>query len=143
MFRLLRFVLALSLLLAAALPARAETPSAADAASFQKVIAAQVAAFQADQWEVAFSYAAPRIQAMFGNPERFQRMVLGGYEAVARPRVFKFDDATLIDKRPAHFVLVVGPDGIPRRGVYFMERQSDGSWRIAGVLLKRAPDLAS
>ncbi|MED5518934.1 MAG: DUF4864 domain-containing protein, partial [Pseudomonadota bacterium] len=70
MFRLRRFVLALSLLLAAALPARAETPSAADAAAFQKVIAAQVAAFQADKWEVAFSYAAPRIQAMFGNPER-------------------------------------------------------------------------
>ena len=73
MFILRRFVLTLSLLIAAALPARAESPSAVDAAAFQKVIAAQVAAFQADQWDIAFSYAAPRIQAMFGNPERFQR----------------------------------------------------------------------
>lgn len=118
------------------------TPTPASAASdtldggaFQAVIESQVRAFGRGDWAAAFGYASPSIQAMFGDPERFSRMVMAGYEAVARPRVFEFEPPQMIDGRPTQPVYVVGPDGVPKRALYFMERQPDGSWRIDGVVL--------
>jgi hypothetical protein len=37
-------------------------------------------------------------------------------------------------------VYVVGPDGNPVLAIYEMQRQPDGSWRINGCWLTRAPD---
>ena len=37
-------------------------------------------------------------------------------------------------------VLFVGPEGQPVLAIYRMERQPDGSWRIAGVVSISAPD---
>ena len=128
-------LLALGLLSA---PAAAQT--AEEAAAFRAVIAAQLDAFRADAWERAFSYASPGIRTMFGDAERFRSMVTGGYEAVARPQVFEFEDATLLDGRPTQPVFVIGPDGVARRALYFMEQQPDGSWKIDGVVLETLPD---
>lgn len=119
-------------------PAAAQT--AEEAAAFRGVISAQVDAFRADAWDRAFSYASPNIRTMFGTAERFRDMVTGGYEAVARPQVFEFEDATLLDGRPTQPVFVIGPDGIARRALYFMEQQPDGSWKIDGVVFETLPD---
>ena len=120
------------------------TPSSAqtadEAAAFRGVISAQVDAFRADAWDKAFSYASPDIRTMFGTAERFRSMVTGDYEAVARPRVFEFEDATILDGRPTQPVFVIGPDGVARRAFYFMERQPDGSWKIDGVVLETLSD---
>jgi hypothetical protein len=105
------------------------------AAAFKSVIGAQVAAFQRDDWTEAFSYAAPSIQSYFGDPVGFRRMVLSGYRAVAEPSVFEFQDATVLNGRPAQVVYVVGPDGKAYRAVYFMQQQPNGSWKISGVTL--------
>ena len=40
-----------------------------------------------------------------------------------------------IDGRLTQLVNVVGPDGVARVALYFMERQADGSWRIGGCML--------
>ena len=32
-------------------------------------------------------------------------------------------------------VYVVGPDGVARLALYFMQQQSDGSWRVSGCVL--------
>ncbi len=130
--------LAVALLLVAvpwAGAARADGDSA-----FRAVISAQVDAFRRDDWAAAFGFASPGVRAQFGTVERFRSMVLGGYEAVARPRVFEYEAATVVDGRPAQPVFVVGPDGIARRALYFMERQPDGSWRIAGCVLLPVTD---
>lgn len=119
-------------------PARGQT--AEEAAAFRAVIAAQVEAFRADAWDRAFSYASPGIRTMFGDAERFRAMVTGAYEAVARPQVFEFEDAALLDGRPTQPVFVIGPDGVARRALYFMEQQPDGSWKIDGVVLETLPD---
>lgn len=122
-------------------PVRAQT--AEEAAAFRRVISAQVDAFRADAWDTAFSHASPGIRTMFGDAERFRSMVMGAYEAVARPRVFEFEEATILDGRPTQPVFVIGPDGVARRALYFMERQPDGSWKIDGVVLETLPDRTS
>jgi hypothetical protein len=38
---------------------------------------------------------------------------------------------------------VIGPDGQPALALYAMERQPDGSWRIAGCTLTRPPGEAT
>lgn len=133
-----RFVslLLLGWLLLALEPARADD----DAAAFRSVIGAQVEAFRRDDWPAAFGYASPGIRAQVGTAEAFRGMVLGAYQAVARPRVFDFEAATTIDGRPVQPVFVVGPDGIARRALYFMQRQPDGSWRIDGCTLLPVAD---
>lgn len=134
MDRLLR-ILFLSCLLAAP-TAHADTQSDA----FRAVVGAQSEAFRRDDWPAAFGYASPGIQSMFGSVDRFRRMVLEGYEPVARPRVFEFEPPTVIDGRPAQPVFVIGPDGVPRRAIYFMERQPDGTWLIDGCVLVPVAD---
>jgi len=130
-------VVVLTLSLAAA-PAPAQTDE--EAAAFRGVISAQVDAFRQDAWDRAFSFASPSIRSMFGDVDRFRSMVLGGYEAVARPQVFEFEDATTMQGRPTQPVFVIGPDGVAKRAYYFMERQPDGSWKIDGVVLEALPD---
>jgi ketosteroid isomerase-like protein len=114
--------------------------SDADADAFRAVIAAQVEAFRRDDWPAAFGYASPGIRAQAGGVESFRRMVLGAYQAVARPRVFEFEPATVLDGRPVQPAFVVGPDGIAHRALYFMQQQPDGSWRIDGCTLLPVAD---
>lgn len=114
-------------------PAAARADEPGD--SFQAVISAQVAAFRRDDWTAAFSYASPGIRAQLQDPDAFRRMVKQGYRPVARPQVFEFEAPTVIDGRPTQPVFVVGPDGTAHRALYFMEQQSDGSWRIGGCVL--------
>ena len=138
-----RGFLAVALLASLSLLTPASAQQGEDAQAFRSVISAQVEAFRRDAWDQAFSYASPGIRALFGSPDRFRDMVLSGYEAVARPRVFEFEDATTIGGRPTQPVFVVGPDGVARRAFYFMERQEDGGWKIDGVVLESVTDQTS
>lgn len=117
------------------LPNLAARANGLDGPAFRAVIGAQIEAFQRDAWAEAFGYASPTIQRMFGTPDRFRSMVMNGYEAVARPRIFEFETPTVVDGRPAQPVFVVGPDGVARRALYFMQQQSDGRWLIDGCVL--------
>ena len=116
---------------------------AADQSAIRAVISDQMAAFRRDDAAGAFGFAAPNIQDMFGTPERFMTMVRDGYQAVYRPAEVRFGELIRIDGRLTQLVHVVGPDGVPRTALYFMERQPDGSWRIAGCMLAAEPGAAT
>ena len=132
-------ILVLLVLLSA--PAQAQTAVGdADRADIIGVIQGQMAAFQADAAGEAFSYASPGIQRMFGTPERFMAMVRTGYQAVYRPQEVEFRDLRDTSEGPVQSVFVVGPDGVPVMALYIMQRQADGSWRIAGCMLTPADD---
>ena len=133
-------VLAVLLLICPAALARAEPIEAGDRAAIRAVIENQIAAFRRDDAEAAFGYAAPSIQAMFGTPENFIRMVRQDYQAVYRPREVEFRELEMRHGIPTQRVLVVGPDGTPKLALYPMQRQPDGAWRIAGCTLVPAPD---
>lgn len=136
----LRLAVALMLILGAACVPWSRPARADDGAAFQAVISAQVEAFRRDDWTTAFGFASPGVRAQFGSVDRFRDMVMGGYRAVARPQVFEYEAATVVDGRPTQPVFVVGPDGIAHRALYFMEQQPDGTWRIGGCVLLPVAD---
>ena len=128
------------LLVAPASWAQETAISPTDRTAVQAVIQSQLAAFQRDDGAAAFSYAAPAIQRKFGDAERFMAMVRSGYAAVHRPREVEMRRLRAEGDALLQEVLFVGPDGQPVLAVYRMERQADGAWRIAGVVLLAAAD---
>ena len=130
-----RLCLLLGLLLLVPAPAAAD-----DAGAIRSVIERQLDAFQRDDGIAAFSFAAPRIQEKFGTAEIFMEMVQRGYPAVYRPREVEFRRLQLEGDGGLQDVFFLGPDGQPQIGLYMMQRQPDGRWRINGVQMLRAPD---
>ena len=139
--RALMRLVGLLALLAAAIgsPANAQM-SDADTLAIRQVIESQMAAFQKDDGTAAYAYASPTIQEKFVNADIFLQMVRTGYPAVYRPRDVEFRELKLENGRLLQEVFVVGPDGKPALAIYEMQRQPDGSWRINGCWLERAPD---
>lgn len=125
-------------LLAPLAPAGAQL-SAGDGSAIRSVIEKQIEAFRRDDGEGAFAFAAPSIRAMFGTAAAFMEMVRSSYRPVYRPSAIEFDDLSESDGVIAQRVHLVGPDGKPRTALYIMERQPDGSWRIAGCVLLEEP----
>ena len=79
-----RLLLAVMSVLVLALPALAQK------APITSVISDQIAAFQKDDFETAFTYASPTIRGRFGSPERFGEMVQQGYPMVWRPAEVRY-----------------------------------------------------
>lgn len=131
-------LLTAALLAAAPLtPARAQ--SDADAAAIQETIRAQIEAFQADDWERAFTFASPNIQSIFRNPENFSRMVTNGFPMVWRPKTY---DAGALTDTPAGLqqtMLFEDQQGRLFIADYTMQLVN-GEWRINGVQIRPAPE---
>lgn len=103
--------------------------------SILNVIGAQLAAFQRDYAPTAFAFASPGIQAIFGPPAKFSKMLAEAYALVYRPRKFTFLDLVENKGRLLQRVLFTGPDGKQVLALYMIARQADGRWRIAGCVL--------
>lgn len=135
-----RLFLAVILALAAMAPARAGEVAAADAAEFQRIITAQIAAFNADDGAAAYGFAAPIIQKLFPTPDVFMTMVKRGYKPVYRQKSFNFTVAeTKANGIPTQRVTIVDANGKVWEALYTFEKQPDGTWRISGCTLLEAP----
>ena len=106
-----------------------------DAIAIRQTIESQLAAFQKDDTAGAFALASPEIQIQFRSPENFMQMVRLGYPAVYRPRSVFFEKITTIHGKITQLVLLLGPDGVPVRALYLMEKQLDTTWKINGCVL--------
>ena len=126
----MRLVLALLLLLS--LPAYAETK---DKAAIQDVISQQLDAFRHDDAEAAFTFASPGIQAIFVAPGFFLGMVAHAYPPVYRPQQVAFGALVSEGGVPVQKVELIGPDGSAWTALYSMEKQPDGTWKIAACRL--------
>jgi hypothetical protein len=109
----------------------------ADARAVRTLIEAQLAAFASDDANKAFSFAAPAIQAMFMNPDRFLAMVRQSYPVVYRPASVSFLQPEWIDGKLIQRVQMADAAGAPWMVVYELQRQADRSWRIAGCVAAR------
>jgi hypothetical protein len=126
----------LALLLVAATPAlAAEDPTPTDRAAIHDVIAAQIDAFRHDDATTAFGFASPKIQSLFGTPDRFIAMVAHAYQPVYRPSTVAFGAIDTTGEEPIQRVEVTGPDGRAHLALYHMEHEPDGTWRIDGCEL--------
>ena len=135
-----RLLVLLLLGLVAILPMRAMAEEPAD--SIQTVISDQIAAFRASDVETAFGFASPSIQRQFGDPENFGRMVRQGYPMVWRPRRFEMRQLVDTDSGPVQVVLFEDAAGVLHEAGYLMV-EVDGVWRIAGVKLRRVPQVGA
>jgi hypothetical protein len=135
----LRIVLSL-LCLAAPVMSQAQELTAADRLGIQTVIEQQLKAFRQDDAAGAFAFASPSIQAKFGTPAVFLRMVQTAYQPVYRPRHVTFKELQLKDGVPTQEVFLVGPDGVPVMAFYLMQKQPDGAWKIDGCYLTAFKD---
>ncbi len=132
--------LALCMAQAAALSAAAAADAPpADSVAIDRVITAQIEAFRSGDGAAAFALASPGIQRKFGDSAHFIDAVRQAYPQVYHPRSFSFGALSDAEGGLTQRVDVVGPDGALVTAVYTLERQPDGSWRIAGCsLLKTA-----
>lgn len=133
-------ILALMML---AMPARAQEPSATafvpdeTIQAMQSAIRGQIDAFQADDADAAFAYAAPAIRQRFASPARFVAMVRQAYSTVFEHQSFSFVDEALTTAGPAQRVEFVTEDGLVWGGIYTFEETDTGELFISGVLLRR------
>jgi Domain of unknown function (DUF4864) len=133
------FVVALFLCMSA-FGAQADELSPAEKTEFQRIISAQIQAFRADDGKAAYGFAAPLVKQAFPSVDMFMGMVKQGYPQVYRPQSFAFEDAALDPVgRPTQKVSIVGPDGKSYLATYTMQKQEDGTWRIAGCTLSEIP----
>ena len=133
----LTFLVALWLVLAFHMTARAQDVAGADAMAIRQVIEQQLDAFAADDATRAFSFAAPVIRQLFGSPERFLAMVKRGYPMVYRPASVAFLRPEAGDGEVLQDVQMQDADGAAWTASYRMQRQPDKSWRISGVEVAR------
>ena len=102
----------------------------------QAVIRDQLTAFQTRDHERAFSHAAPGIKNIFKNTENFIGMVRRGYAPLYEPETFIFSRSREEDGRIFQEVLVTDKNGKQWQAIYTLEKQADGSWKIAGVAME-------
>jgi len=103
----------------------------------QDIVTRQLEAFLSGNFAQAYSYASPDIKRVFPTLESFMSMVQNGYLPVLRPGNYAFGRVEpLADGRLVWEVLIRGPDGADYTAAYYMERQSDGSWKVDGVSLR-------
>lgn len=107
----------------------------ADQAAIREVVEQQLLAFQNDDAFRAFSFASPGIRRQFGTVDDFMQMVKTAYYPVYRPRSVVFEAIIQMESMPAQPVVLMAEDGNVFRGVYLMECQTKGDWRIAGCYL--------
>ena len=110
-----------------------------DVAAAQGVIRSQAEAFARDDAAAAYGYAAPEIHGLFPQAELFMSMVQRGYPPVYRHKSFEFGESRVADGRIAQGVHIVDANGEPWEALYTLERQPDGSIKISGCVLMKAP----
>jgi len=113
----------------------AESISTQDQTAIADVIGSQMDAFQRDDAEGAFTFAAPSIRSKFQSADIFMQMVAKAYAPVYRPNAVKFLDVVEHGGSIMQRVWIEGPDGKPVIAIYVMGQQPDGTWRIRGVRL--------
>ena len=118
-----------------AAPASEATLPANEWTAIRKVIGDQLAALKAGDGAKAMTFAAPGIQAQFGTPENFLRMVRTGYAALLDARRTQFLDGAVIDDAVVQPLRLVLPDDTVLVALYQMQKQADGRWRIAGCVI--------
>lgn len=107
------------------------------AQEIRAVIANQIAAFAAEDFEQAFSYASPTIRQKFGSAARFGRMVQQGYPMLLRPAGIRFAGLAEQQGHSVQSVLVTDLAGKLYVVDYVMIPAGDG-WQIDGVSIREA-----
>lgn len=111
----------------------------ADREAVRGVISGQVEAIRRDDAAGAYAFAAPGIRRIFPSEDVFLEMVRRGYPPIYRQRRFAFGTIEETGDGLAQAVDIQDEAGVDWVAKYTLERQPDGTWRITGCSLVKAP----
>ncbi|CUK01639.1 hypothetical protein RUE5091_02275 [Ruegeria denitrificans] len=130
------------LLLALSLSAGLASGAFAQSDEIEANIAAQIKAFEADDFATAFTFASPNIQRLFQTPENFGVMVKRGYPMVWRPAEVQFLELREVAGALWQKVMII--DGAGRVHILdYQMVQMENGWKINGVQLLGNSDPAA
>lgn len=132
----MRWITAFMLMFALVLPAKAQE------SEIEGVISNQIDSFLRDDFETAFTFAAPNIVAIFQTPQRFAQMVVNGYPMVHRPAEVEFQELVARSGALYQRVLLRDQNGNYYQAEYSMV-QVGNDWKISGVSIVRAPGVGA
>jgi Domain of unknown function (DUF4864) len=112
--------------------------NAQDAPDVQALISSQLDAFAHDDAAAAFAVAAPGIKARFHDPDAFMAMVKTSYPPVYHHKSVQFGSETRDGDQIGQTVVIVDTDNEVWGGVYTLELEGDGSWKISGCVLVKS-----
>ncbi|MEM1234031.1 MAG: DUF4864 domain-containing protein [Pseudomonadota bacterium] len=117
-------------------------PVSANPSGIQATISGQMEAFRADDFERAFSFAAPNIKGMFGTAERFGSMVRNGYPMVWRNTNVRYLELRELGGRMWQMVQVEDQDG----GFHYLDYlmvETENGWQIGAVQFLPEPGIGA
>ena len=117
-------------------------PAAAQQEAITGVIDRQIAAFKADDFERAFSFASPNIKRIFRTPDNFGTMVKRGYPMVWRPAEVRYLQLREVAGALWQRVQITDASGRIHLLDYQMI-QTEAGWQINAVQLLKAPGAAA
>ena len=117
-------------------------PANAQQDQVRVVIESQIEALLADDFETAFTFAAPNIKQMFGTSAYFGMMVAKGYPMVHRPADFLFKDMRPDTDGVVQNVLIRDVQGDYYIAEYSLIETENG-WKISGVTVLQAPGVGA
>ncbi|MFO1302431.1 MAG: DUF4864 domain-containing protein [Burkholderiales bacterium] len=120
---------------ALAAPAGEPTLASAEWNAIRKVIGEQLDALKAGDGARAMTFASPGIRDQFGTPDNFMRMVRDGYGALLTARRTQFLEGAVIEGAIVQPLRLILPDESVLVALYQMQKQRDGTWRIAGCVI--------
>ncbi|HEX4842059.1 MAG TPA: DUF4864 domain-containing protein [Limnobacter sp.] len=124
--------------LAAAFTKSALADTTQDQRDTRAVIEAQLAAFQANDSEKAFSFATPNIQTLFGDAATFMQMVKEGYDVVYRPAAVQFVRFETDGANALHVLQMADRNKTLWNVYYVLEKRPDGRWKISSCETEKA-----
>ncbi|MEM9350108.1 MAG: DUF4864 domain-containing protein [Pseudomonadota bacterium] len=117
-------------------------PVAAQSDGIRSTISGQMEAFRADDFERAFTFAAPNIKRMFGTSERFGTMVRNGYPMVWKNAEIRYLELREIAGNLWQMVQVEDENGGFHYLDYMMVETPEG-WQIAAVQFLPEPGVGA
>ena len=109
-------------------------------AAAQAIITRQAEALGRDAAATAYAQAAPAIREIFPSADLFLGMVRDQYRPGYRHRSFVFGEGRDVDDTTVtQSVAIQDEDGVDWTAEYSLERGPDGTWRITGCRLIKAP----
>ena len=121
-------------------PSATDAPADVSGLSLEDVISRQLGAFTARDVDLAWTFASPMIQGLFGNPRNFGSMVSQGYPMVWDNSAARFVGSREEGGRIYQQVMVQDTNGALHMLEYAMIQTPQG-WKIDGVSLLPAPDV--
>lgn len=103
------------------------------------LIEAQIAAMRTNDWPGAFALASPDLQTQYGTPAALRDDVTAHYAPLPAISGVGFLDVVTFRGLPTYRVTLADGHGPATTAYYLVRRLDDGSLRIAGCVLVRAP----